>query len=1332
MALEPRGHEQAAAHCKALAAKSVWNHQVLSTWPSPVATEFWRLRHELEHGRTMDAMLQLKDLAELLIKLPVLMATRLLLDHGGAAQQAQTRQLLLASFAPTLGVWHSEGFKLTRQAVELPQSAPFRGPLSLVLDARGKASGLWKCLGEQVIPWRNQELAHGALKLDLAEFAIAFETVLAPLLENLDACAAAWHGVSLTLPDAASPALRGSDALDDAAPWLQQMGEESWQPLVLRGENQGSQVLMDFGPYLCLRKSESGSGVHCYVLNKRIKTPRPGIHLLEYQHAHTAVCLRSEGGERFDGELDAMHDEPDRESGLQDPTVRDFLDRVSIRHEYVEPKYLRRWLADFVGQPGRDRGLAWLRGPGDVGKTLFSFGLATLGSIAQMLGREQPEPLLPQLEVLVVPLRKEYRCTPPSLSSEVQRAIDKVAGDRFLGLEGSLRDAQWSGDAPGAFCAWLELVRTICGCDPRQGKRLLIVLDGLDELPAPDPRVDGGSIIDLLPPAQRLPEGVFLLATSRPGDAATAVQDRCPAFVYHKLNAAWQASAPELRAEYILDPQHNPEYRQVLEQFFRNRALPALKKAGVDPATSFERTLRVASFRFKWLSHYAALLGSGSASIDDLEALSTDPLRKHLQALQKYEPRKRYEIIRAILLELAAAEEAHLAEVKASEPSPVLDPQWLGLEVLELARRVGYQAESARGLEPRFISALYSVGELLRSYRGAASDSSRFALGLKGMLQHMLALEDWGTADLHWRCMWTGFSDSNAARNDQARLAALLRVAGASLALAEQGHTGLVDKQVVQSIDDVVTGVAQHVAETTLDYASAMRLCALGTAAWRLCKPDGDADPTPPNMLAAWYSQRGVYRSSVNQLAEAIDDYGRAIALMEDLRELLGAQWPPAFRNDLAAAYMNRGVAHQNSNALAEAIDDYGRAIALMEGLRELLGAQWPPAFRNDLAAAYMNRGNAHQRGNALAEAIDDSGRAIALREGLRELLGAQWPPAFRNDLAAAYMNRGVAHQNSYALAEAIDDFGRAIALMEDLRELLGAQWPPAFRNDLAAAYLNRGNAHQSGNALAEAIDDYGRAIALMEGLRELLGAQWPPAFRNDLAAAYMNRGVAHQNSNALAEAIDDYGRAIALREDLRELLGAQWPPAFRNDLAGAYVNRGNAHLSGNALAEAIDDYGRAIALREGLRELLGAQWPPAFRNALAAAYMNRGVAHQNSNALAEAIDDYGRAIALMEGLRELLGAQWPPAFRDALAAAYMNRGVAQQSGNALAEAIDDYGRAIALMEDLRELLGAQWPPAFRAGLALALRNRAEAWARVGDLAAAKRDTERAEDLPCE
>jgi hypothetical protein len=121
-----------------------------------------------------------------------------------------------------------------------------------------------------------------------------------------------------------------------------------------------------------------------------------------------------------------------------------------------------------------------------------------------------------------------------------------------------------------------------------------------------------------------------------------------------------------------------------------------------------------------------------------------------------------------------------------------------------------------------------------------------------------------------------------------------------------------------------------------------------------------------------------------------IADYDRAIALMEDLRASLRDHWPVPWRNDLAEAYTERGKANWLVPALGPvaAIADYQKAIALREDLRAALGADWPPTWHEALARDYFNRALARRQVADGSGACADARRAENLCVELVRQLG--------------------------------------------------------------------------------------------------------------------------------------------------------------------------------------------------------------------------------------------------------------------------------------------------------------------------------------------------------
>ena len=207
------------------------------------------------------------------------------------------------------------------------------------------------------------------------------------------------------------------------------------------------------------------------------------------------------------------------------------------------------------------------------------------------------------------------------------------------------------------------------------------------------------------------------------------------------------------------------------------------------------------------------------------------------------------------------------------------------------------------------------------------------------------------------------------------------------------------------------------------------------------------------NELATTYMNRGIAKHHTPHFGStaAIEDYNKAIVFREGLRAKLGEEWPIPWRNDLATAYSNRGVAKRSSIKFGPeaAIADYNKAVALMEELRDDLGAEWPQKWCNELAGVYMNRGNAKElvSGYEVVSWIEDHNSAIALREKLRTETGSAWPSRWRADLATSYFNRGEAKRFApvFRLADVLCDIDATIEVLMDLRADSGENWPEQY-----------------------------------------------------------------------------------------------------------------------------------------------------------------------------------------------------------------------------------------------------------------------------------------------
>ena len=1278
-----------------------WIDSIANSWPGPVAHEYFRLRELIEEDEVIGAVWQLKDVAEVLIKLPAVVMARDVIEFGTSdALRNDVRRALLAK-PPSLGDWYTLAATtlarpvLTGEAGDsllLPDVATlFRQP-----GKKPRQTALAAFLRE-MINWRNEELGHGAFRLNTDEFRDDLQQHIGrlnELLEN-DDVRQVWNDAVFSIGPNGDGVLHGHQSIrerhqrqipDDHQSVLESL-------LVSRGER-----TLDLSPYLVVRRCTVCRQQDVFLFNSVKRDRSNRYYFLDYLNGHQ---ISRPGHQEADLEQelhrlltdpatgDLPPDNPLAGDFLQETTAR-LLEETAFEADYIDPAYLRREFTEFL--ESREKGIFWLTGAAHSGKSVFTRGLSSIEPPLASRGQKET-PLPPDVAVVTWHIKREYNCFPPQLRAFLDSALPHA---RVLNIRtGRENLPSLETDARDPAAAFTRLLRKLGQISEALGeeRRVVICLDGLDELRPPE----GRSVADYIPRAEQLPEGFYLLLTSRP-------LENCPPEV-QRLESRLTDDAELQRFSIDVDDPGSP-YRDLLRQYFdarlheRFRVLAAQELADAlagepVPARSPEDTVEVpAALRrmlkvvwqdlqeerdpggagqplpagvaeevasridglfeqvldrseglFLYVSHLVRLLADRTLELEDVGELPPGEglLKHYVDRLETLLGGKQNDLLRRVILVLAAAEEAHQLDFNWQPPG-YATADWPGLPLDVLGGLLDDLWIDGPGLSARLVFVLYSLKEVLRTWKGDASGHARYRLGLKEFTSTVRRLWPEELAAVHRR-------------------------------LAEQFHLEWTGRYEEVDADDPVDS---YLLRNVLAHAES----------------SGDAELCTSLRGDFSLLQSGIQRMFVacNKAADFAGAVqwgtlgGRMVLLGRTLKQLADTD-----RNNLAGSYMNRGVALKSGGDLTAAIEDYNRAIHLrtvLRKLRLLKGSvesrnRWPPEWQNSLAGAYMNRANVIYETGDIAAAIADYGRAIAAMEEIQERLepDGRWPNEWKNDLARTCMNRGVALDELNKLEAALADYDRAIALMEGLREELepANEWSLDWRNSLASAYTNRGVTRRKAGDSDLAIEDYGRAIELRETIRAILEpqGQWPPAWKNNLASAYVNRGVAQKSEN-VEEAIADFGRAIDLRENLRAELESQhhWPPAWQNDLAGAYLNRGNSWRMAGQPQEAIDDFTQAIKLREMLRDQLEpeGQWPPGWQHTLAGAYANRGIVHSKFLDYRKAAEDFRRALVLREALRSALEprGQWLETWQDALATNYIM----------LSRAMERMGRA----EDARQL----------------------------------------------
>jgi hypothetical protein len=1311
------------ATCRDLAETECWVDEVIESWPGPIAHEYLRLRELLREGQIVGAIWKLKDLAEILTRFPAcVMACDVLANSTDSDNAAKIRDDLLGKVM-TMGSWHEFASKIALHMLK-NTGGEFICPTLPELFHEKQANEKFtptsfSQLLAELTEWRNSSFAHGALRLNLEEFIQDLEEYLPRLHTSLADFSKKkiWHECILLADDGTR--LMGATSIHDQHRKQHRGHEIRRIPLKLRSGDRE----LSLTPYALLRRCDECQSQDVFLFDWRRakKNGRDHYRFIDYLAGHhiespwwretdldkEASCLAASPI------ANAVNDDLtlDQDLAYLIPEVDKLLTDCSISKHYETPDYLRKGLAQFVREEAQ--GIWWLKAPGHVGKSTFIAGIdpklrAHYGG--SLLGDD--------LCVAVFYIRREYQNGPGQLSEQLYLAINEALGIRIGPGGRPVRQLDLDAtDSATEFAIWLGEFMKAAKLSGRS-RKLLICIDGLDELPLPE--AGQRSIADFVPSSDALPKDVYLVLTSRP-------DDELPAWLLPRLeNRLAQATVKNIGL-------NDKDYVKLMYAYFKKRLAHRVEEAlenqpdqtkekVADLKPLFDESLIRSGGRFLYLGYIVDRLADSTLKFDDLKKLpAEDQLFEHFfdEIKRIHQGSNLDDYFERLLLHLVAAEHAFELD-RESLPVVAREATWPGLPLEVLSRRVDAHPEGK--ITVKLAYALYTLKPVLGTWRGGGEGQANYRIGLKGLSEVL-----------------------------GRRYGERLRILHAGLVEGLVGQFGPAESVTVPELDEdmqlrlryaaihaQIGGVqalhamkpySARLAEMQLTHADSDSNTSrvLGSTRWYSATialletksepSDTQLEPIFANKLAGVYMSRGVDRQSAGDASGAVTDYNLAITLREGLRERLADQWPPEFANELASVYKNRGNVHMLACNTRAAVADYNTAVTLRERLREQLGKQWLPDFANDLALVYMNRGVARKSTGDAAGCLTDYNAAIALREVLREQRGKQWSPKFANSLASAYMNRGNSRLDAGDAAGCLSDYDAAIALREALREQFGEQWSPKFANDLALVYNNRGVARKSTGDTAGALTDNDSAIALQEALREQLGEQWSPGYANDLASSYSNRGLARKSTGDAAGCLTDYDTAIALRETLREQLGEQWPPQFANSLAAVYINRAGARQFADNATGCLTDYDSAIALQESLREQLGEQWPPQFANDLAKAYMNRGVARKSTGDAAGCLTDHDAAIALRESLREQLGEQWPPEFANSLASTYSNRGIARKYFGDVAGCLTDYDAAIALREALRVQLGEQWLPEFANSLAFAYINRGNARKSTGDVA---------------
>ena len=1217
-----------------------WDESLFDDLPAIIGHEYARLRYLFDRHKVYASIIEIKDVYETTLKFAVLCAAAEVKDNRVNAK--------LLTGGISVGTWEeilSELCKINQvnHAFEYETiPASLRKILFSIKELFCSKTIFGN--GRTFSYWRNGFLGHGALGFSAGEmYKDSLKKMEQGITAHYQKCRAAYKNIIMSIDDRP---LNYQELQDPLA------SGDGKVKVSIDGKSVEIAAFM-------LRKED---GIYFYDDYKCRKESAVALNYVNANKFDYHAAYLSDLYCHLQNLISEENANRSMNANFISVKLEEELNRLNAAYHFVEPVYITDWLKDClfdqidgeINPKYLRKGVFHLMMERGMGKTSYAFSLDS-----QNDGHSSVDLRDTVVRVFYcnrVQLRSAQEFA-DGIYNELSRGIEAHNGEKFpiLTYEKSItlsdeqiRTGMSSKSSVNAshmarfLQKFLEIHKGM-----QNGNRLLLVIDGLDEIPS-----DCGKIFDFIPTGEMLADDCYLLLTSRNPDTEPLSQN---------IKDSIKCLHPDSLLSVVRGSKDN---RKVLRQYIASmtKNVDEAYRVDVSPQDT-DRLIAIADDTFLNLTLYLQLVRSGQ-TVDTMEKLSnTDLLGLFLDKLKSIYCEKLFNnAIQVLMVILTAKEPLSLHEI--SVLSGRGEPDLMLLAYLkDLAPLMKCDHITEHRNCNTYFSSNEDYGNYLKEHYQDEYDQMRN--------RYMNMLLDFGTKNKP-----TSFDDLP---DEISYLGAYLMDYYSEAEFFEKVQDLDLLSSCLENIFYPFILVRGYGTLLFIDFHSVVyllyrmkKLCSMQTDVYKKLNMVEKANRRLNDFLSIssfislnthnekeYFNDVLLVFSKHSEIIRGTDkkdwglqDYHTSVHIMKELKD----KGVLNDINDLATAYMNRGMAYDDTGKYDEALRDYRECIRIREDLK----ARDQLYDLNDLAIAYMSRGNVLRNIGRYDEAQKDYEKCIRIRENLYE----QGRIYDISDIASAYMNRANIFSKMSRFKDAVQDYMKCIHIMEDLL----AKGRLYDTNDLALAYLNRGVTYRATGKYNESLKDYGKCIAIMESLQEK-GRLYD---ENALASAYMNRGVTYDTTGKHEEALKDYGKCIAIRESLHET-GRLYD---ENDLARTYLNRGGTYWSTCKYEESLKDYGICIAIMESLHEA-GRLYD---ENDLAKAYLNRGVTYDTIGKHEEALKDYGKCIAIRESLHEV-GRLFD---ENDLATAYMNRGVTYDNIGRYDEALHDYGKCICIREELQ------------------------------------------------
>ncbi len=453
------------------------SEEITARLPFPLAVSLEKLRGSVRSGEVLEALLSLRDSVELLVRYAVLV-----LLAAGARSLSRTEQEEVARelVRPALGAWTALLRSLPEKLRPTPLDARFVGPVTSWLAADGGRAA--KTLSD-FVPFRNDVLGHGARRSP-AEYRKFLDEWAGRLTAVVESAAFLCDLVLVRVEDGRLFRWTGPGEPAEGGPAPEDLPEREFGLL-----REGS--FLSLHPFLALLRcpEDLAAQIFVYDSQRRWDRSRRVVTVLEYEGGHRAGF--DDLGEALETRWDeaillaAFRSARARYERIEKDVVPSATLVESLRRGFTGRERILASIGRFLREG--DSGIVLVVGPPGTGKSALSARVAQDDPLGAHFFFRREDPLSAEAMVrhFLAHLSRRYEITDTDPVAGPEQARIKLA----------------------------NLLAVLSSSFLAPGEKELLVVDALDEAGGDRERQ---AAVDALP--KRLPKGVFLFTTSRPGD----------------------------------------------------------------------------------------------------------------------------------------------------------------------------------------------------------------------------------------------------------------------------------------------------------------------------------------------------------------------------------------------------------------------------------------------------------------------------------------------------------------------------------------------------------------------------------------------------------------------------------------------------------------------------------------------------------------------------------------------------------------------------------------------------------------------------------------------